>query len=35
MFNAPDCVESNGEVSVDDETLLDMDVCFTAFDKDG
>lgn len=37
MTNAPESKQLNGEESVDDETLLvvDMDACFTAFDKDG
>lgn len=35
MTNAPESKQLDGEDSVDDETLLDMDACFTAFDKDG
>lgn len=35
MLYAPECRQSDGKDLVDDETLLDMDACFTAFDKDG
>lgn len=33
MPNAPESMA--GEDSVDDTILLDMDACFTAFDRDG
>lgn len=35
MLNAPECIQIDAENSVVDETLLEMDVCFTAFDRDG
>lgn len=34
MANAPKLLVDE-EDSVDDTTLLDMDACFTAFDRDG
>lgn len=35
MMTAPESKQMDGDELVDDDKLLDMDACFTAFDKDG